>query len=278
MKTYRKIRRSSLALPAVLGLALAAPTPANALISLFGAPSVGVVVGPVVAGTAITGAAAVSVAGGPKVAGVVAGTAIAAIVVFDPMDATYYNGSFETFFPSNLLTPIASGWLGDWGANPASPAPPVGASTLPAFDFQAPNAGLNSSVVTDLVNGTQTVTFDWGPSGHAETGSGEFNFYAVAFAAKQNVVITDLGAGAGPLPGANLYGDAGISCSAPGSAVVMASCGAPAANNHSFSVRAVPEPATWLTFLTGFGLLGGIIRRGRTQNPLNRVSARTGPE
>jgi hypothetical protein len=179
------------------------------------------------------------------------------------MDDTFYNGSFETFFPSDLLTPIASGWLGDWGANPALPAPPVGTATLPAFAIQAPNAALTASITNDLVAGTQSVTFDWGPSGHAESSSGEFNFYAVAFQATQNVIITDLGAGPGPLPGANLYGDAGITCSAAGSAVVNDSCGAPAANNHSFSVRALPEPATWLTFLMGFGLLGGMMRRRR---------------
>jgi hypothetical protein len=261
----RMIQPSSRTIYAMLGLGLVMPTPAHALISVFGTPSVGVVVGPVVAGTAIAGATAVSVAGGPKVAGAVAGTAIAAIVIFDPTADTFYNGSFETFFPSDLLTPIASGWLGDWGANPALPAPPVGAETLPAFSIQAPNAALTSVITNDPVAGTQSVTFDWGPSGHAESSSGEFNFFAVAFQATQNVLITDLGAGPGPLPGANLYGDAGITCSAAGSAVVNDGCGAPAANNHSFSVQALalPEPATWLTFLMGFGLLGGMIRRRR---------------
>src|SRR5450432_1065288 len=215
--TNRKFCRSLFAVP-VLGFGLVTATPAYALLTIFGAPSVAVVVGPVVATTAIAGATLVSAAGGGKY---VAAGAIAAIVLLDPIDATFYNGSFQTFFPANLLTPAVSGWLGDWGLNPANPAPPVGTSPLGAFDIQAPNSALTASVTNDLINGLQTVTFDWGPSGHAESGSGEFNFYAVAFQAQQDLLITDLGAGAGPQPGANLFGASlGISCSAAGSTVL----------------------------------------------------------
>jgi len=263
MEATRKAWRSLCASSALMGIALGTATPAHALLSVFGAPSVGVVVTPVVAGTAIGGAAVVSAAGGGKY---VAAGAIAAVVLLDPIDATFYNGSFETFFPADLLTPAVSGWLGDWGLDPSKAAPPVGPSILGAFDIQAPNAALSASVTNDLVHGNQIVTFDWGPAGHAESGSGEFNFYAVAFQARQNILITDLGAGAAPLPGANLYGASlGISCSAAGSSVLSSECGSPASSNHSFSVTSVPEPATWLSVLAGLAMLGGVSRRRRAK-------------
>lgn len=263
MGSNRKFRRSLFAIPAVVGLGLATATPAYALLSFFGTPSLTVAVPTAISGAAITGAVVVSAAGGG--AYVAAGAVLVAVV--DPTDATFYNGSFQTFFPTNLLTPDVSGWLGGWGVNPASPAPPVGTSPLPAFEIQAPNSSLTALVINDLINGIQKVTFDWGPSGHAEFGSGEFNFYAVAFQAKQDVLITNLGAGVGPQPGANLFGASlGISCTAAGSAVMNNQCGSPATSNHSFSVAAIPEPATWLTFLTGFGMLGGLLRRGRSGN------------
>ena len=261
MEKTRKAWRSLFAGSAFVGVALGTPTPAHAILSVFGAPSVAVAVTPVVAGTAIGGAAVVSAAGGGKY---VAAGAIAAIVLFDPIDATFYNGSFETFFPSDLLKPAVSGWLGDWGLDPAKAAPPVGPSVLGAFDIQAPNVALTASVTNDLVHGVQTVTFDWGPSGHAESGSGEFNFYAVAFQARQSIVINNLGAGASALPGANLFGASlGISCSAPGSSIVNTECGSPASTNQSFSVTSAPEPATWLSLLAGLGMLGGVARQRR---------------
>jgi Ferritin-like len=263
MRSNRKFRRSLFAIPAVLSFALATNTPAYAILSIFGTPSLTVAVPTAVSGAAIGGAVLVSAAGGG--AYVVAGAILVAVV--DPIDATFYQGSFQTYFPPNLLTPAVSGWLGDWGANPASPAPPVGTSPLPAFDIQPPNSSLTTLVTNDLINGIQTVTFDWGLSGHAHIGSGEFNFYAVAFQAKHDLLITDLGAGAGPQPGANLFGASlGITCSAAGSAVLNDSCGSPAGSNHSFAVTSTPEPASWVTFLTGFGMLGGLLRRGRSGN------------
>ena len=259
MGNNRKFCRSLLAVPAVLGFGLVTPTPAYALLSIIGAPSAAVAVGSLL-GTAVVG--------GAVIAGVTFGPTTVAVgatlfVLVDPVDATFYNGSFQAFFPTDLLSPGVSGWLGDWGLNPATPEPPVGTSPLPAFDIQAPNSALTASVTNDLINGLQTVTFDWGPLGHAEIGSGEFNFYAAAFHAQRDLLITNLGAGAGPRPGANLFvAGLGISCSAPGSTVVNNQCGSPVTSNHSFLVQAVPEPATWLTFLTGFGTLAGLMRRG----------------
>lgn len=44
-------------------------------------------------------------------------------------------------------------------------------------------------------------------------------------------------------------------------------------NSGSMVARTVPEPATWLTMLLGFGVVGGILRSGKAR--IRRVGART---
>lgn len=243
----------------------AMPTRANAFASVFGAPSAAASLATLAGtGAGAVGAAVVAEAAADGAGKYVVAGAIVLLVV-DPVEATYYNGAFAINFAPDMLNPIYSGWLGSWGDTPANPAPPVNPSgTFPVgttFNIHGPNPALTASVVNDVVNGIQTVTFDWGPSGHAQSDVGHFNFYAAAFQAKQDLIIKNLGAGAAPLAGANLYtSNLGVSCSAAGSSV-LSQCGSE--TSHSFTTTAVPEVETWQLALVGVGVLGGVTRRRR---------------
>lgn len=42
--------------------------------------------------------------------------------------------------------------------------------------------------------------------------------------------------------------------------------------NYSYSLSAVPEPATWAMLICGFGLAGGVLRRAREQAALTSAA------
>ncbi len=234
----------------------------------------------VVGGVAVGGAGAAVKIGATSWWGDLVGTLLVvggiAIVVVDPPSATFYSGSWTLHYPGELLKTVDSGWLGDWGDKPSDAAPPADPLGFPAgaeFVVHAASPGLTASTVDDPA-GLQTTTFDWGPAGHAVEGTGPFNLFATLLEARETVTLHYLGTSSAVSPvartapplGANLYiTSPGVSCSLPGSEVII-NCGEP--ETQYFSVRSVPEPATWLAMIAGIGAAAvGMRRSGRRIQP-----------
>jgi hypothetical protein len=185
--------------------------------------------------------------------------------IVDPPGGTIYSGEFEFHYPANLMVPVSQGWLGDWGQNPSLPAPPVnpndwGTSANPTiFKLQAPNAGLSSSF-SDNGMGVQTITFDWGPSGHAESEAGAFNFFASEFRMLTTVHATYLGNASSPLPGADFFVSVlggGFPCK-PTGGVSTVDCGE--TTTSYFAITQVPEPSSGMLLAMGAVALLGFLR------------------
>lgn len=129
------------------------------------------------------------------------------ISLVDPPEATYLSGSFDLIYPSDLFTPIFSGWLGDWGVNPDLAPPPVNPLDWGdgiQFFIQPPAAGLSSFIDT-TTPGIVSVSFDWGTNGTQASTSDNFNFFATAFEVERDVRATYLGEHSTPPAGANNY-------------------------------------------------------------------------
>ena len=255
-------------------LAFGAACPAYAVGTIAGTAVSGPIAGAVVAGGSLTAGAGgalivVETSWWEKAAGYALFAGGLIVIAVDPADATYYNGQFAINFDSSLLEPVYSGWLGDWGDTPADLAPPVypagGFPDGTEFAIHSANPALINTVDNDLISGTQTVAFDWGPSGHAVSSSGQFNFFATIFRAKQNQRIHYLGTSSDFVDGANIYTtNLGIACTYAGSEV-MAQCGSPATQYFS-TTPGIPEPGTWTMMIGGFALVGAALRY-RKSNP-----------
>jgi hypothetical protein len=229
-------------------------------------------------------AAAVAVSGGgvlvantgawANFVGGVMGLGGAVVLVLDPPQGTYYDGSFSIHYPGDLFQVSRTGWLGNWGADPSLPAPPANPSEwAPEFlvALQNPHPGLSTSITNDPLAGLLSGTFDWGVNGHAVEGVDHFTFFAAEVVAKQDLAFRFLGNAAGPLPGANLYvSTPGFSCSPPGLDLI-GKCGEE--TTQYFEVSPIPEPSTLLLLgsaLTGLG--GAVFRRHRQTRNLSERS------
>jgi hypothetical protein len=125
-----------------------------------------------------------------------------AIGAVDPPAGTFFNGRFTLQYPSDLIQVTNSGWLGDWGVNASLQPPPADPLTWPSglpIVLQNPAAGLTASI-DNSVSGSQTISFDWGPSGHPV--DGPLNVFASVFEAKTDIILTFLGTAAAPPAGA----------------------------------------------------------------------------
>jgi hypothetical protein len=248
---------------------------AVALISAFAGRADAAVCSTVTLGTSalsLTGAVA-GTAGGVYIVvksnswyGTFGGTYLALGSIFvggvDPDPATFYDGQFTFHYDAKLMRLRESGWLGDWGINASLPPPPANRDDwYPGLTFalQDPAAGLSVVSSVDPINGLQSVSFDWGPGGHTVPGTEPFNFFASAFEAKVDLVVTYMGTAATPPAGANFFvSSAGIRGTCPGEDTVKL-------QGHSetqyFKVSPVPEPSM-MVIGTLFGL-GGLIAKRR---------------
>ena len=188
-----------------------------------------------------------------------------AIAVLDPPAGTFYSGAYTIHYPSALFAPYQAGWLGDWSETPSDAAPPADPLGFPngaQFTIHVANPAMQTS--TTDPGGLQTTTFDWGPQGHAASGSDPFNMYAAMFTAKETVNIGYLGtfdAGAPPPAGANYYvTSTGMQCSTAGSTTIR-TCGD--AQTQYFEVSSVPEPSDLLLMFGGLGLVASAAGRRR---------------
>lgn len=248
---------SALGRPAFAIVSLVGAVPSTTAVAVSGLSAVGV-------GSAVTVATPNSWWGGAFGYALTLGGIV--VVAVDPPAGTFYDGQFTLHYDSNHLQVKVSGWLGDWGADPALPPPPADPDdyfTGLTFVIQDDTAaGLSAVIADDAVNGLQSVSFDWGLSGHAAGSSEPFNFFATAFEAKQDLMITYVGSGATPPADANLYvTTSGLHCSLPGSDLIEM-CGESTTSYFKTTpATPVPEPATYALMLAGFGLLGLATRR-----------------
>ena len=165
------------------------------------------------------------------------------------------------------MTLAREGWLGSWGLDPSAPRPPVNGYTIPEMliDLQPPNSGLTQTIFDNPLSGTHTVSFSWGPTGHLEDGGDPFNFYGIAFVAKQDVVINWGGSFPqfGPQSINTAVADGAISVSSPGITCSVNNevryCGED--KFDVWVVTAVPEPQTWMLLIFGLAAIGFVIRQ-----------------
>lgn len=97
------------------------------------------------------------------------------------------------------------GWLGEFGADPNLPAPPIGAIRFDSslLQINANPAMQSSNITIDQSNGLAVFEFDWGTSGFIPTknlnDSGHFNFAAILFTnplvLPDDDLVTAIGAG-----------------------------------------------------------------------------------
>lgn len=201
--------------------------------------------------------------------GTLVGGAIAAggitVALIDPPGGTFYSGDFDVYYPSDLLTPDISGWLGTWGEDPTLLPPPAsvddwgtpGNETL--FTLQNANPSLSASVA-NTVAGIQSVAFDWGTGGHTESSADPLNIFATKFIANRDLQVTYLGDFIAPPEGANFYVStpAGIEC-LPAGETMLQQCGELTTSYYSVKV---PEPSSLILLLIGAGaILGSSYRR-----------------
>lgn len=201
--------------------------------------------------------------------GTLVGGAIAAggitVALIDPPGGTFFSGTFAVHYPSDLMTPGISGWLGTWGEDPTLLPPPVsvddwgtpGNETL--FTLQNPNAGLSASVV-NTVAGVQSVAFDWGSGGHSESSSDPLNIFAAKFIVNSDVQVAYLGDFISPPEGANFFVSTpiGIEC-LPAGETIMQQCGELTTSYYSVTV---PEPSSLMLLLVGVGaMMAGLMRK-----------------
>jgi hypothetical protein len=178
-----------------------------------------------------------------------------AIGAVDPPAGTFFNGRFTLQYPSDLIQVTNSGWLGDWGVNASLQPPPADPLTWPSglpIVLQNPAAGLTASI-DNSVSGSQTISFDWGPSGHPV--DGPLNVFASVFEAKTDIILTFLGTAAAPPAGANFFvSSAEFQCSLPTIPPTVGRCGETLTSY--FSMVVVPGP------IAGAGLPGLILASG----------------
>jgi hypothetical protein len=211
------------------------------------------------AGAIVTSGAGVITFAPPKWYNSLAGLLIAAggvtIGAIDPPSGTFLNGQFTIQYPANLVQVTSSGWLGDWGVNASlqpPPSDPFAWSDGMTIALQNPAAGLTAKI-DNTVSGLQTVSFDWGPSGHPI--DDPLNVFASAFEAKTDLNLTFLGTAAAPPAGANFFvSSAQFQCSLPTIPPTVSSCGE--TQTSYFSMVVVPGP------IAGAGLSGLIAACG----------------
>ncbi|WP_427160494.1 PEP-CTERM sorting domain-containing protein [Aliinostoc sp. HNIBRCY26] len=103
----------------------------------------------------------------------------AGLVVIDPESATIFDGRVTFKYNPSYLEIGSFGWLGEFGADPTIPAPPVNQD----FDyndvvFQSPNQNLQKAEVVDnFEKGVFQVDFSWGSNGF-KPASEHFNYFA----------------------------------------------------------------------------------------------------
>ncbi len=190
--------------------------------------------------------------------GVALGLGGIALGMVDPTPAKFYTGKFQIHYPSNLLQPGISGWLGDWGSNPALQPPPVdpkdwGTTESPTLvTIQSPNSSLSANVTDDL-NGLQIVNFDWGPSGYTEQSPGPFHFFASSFISKENNLRGRLlGDFDAPPSDANFYISASEIICLPSDEVVKQNCGEPQTSYYRLERVPSPLPILGVSATLGF--------------------------
>jgi hypothetical protein len=118
------------------------------------------------------------------------------VTFFDPPGGIFIDGRISLDFDPAFLEVTDYGWLGDWGANAAVPAPPVTSGPfIPAGTLvvlQPPNPQMNASVSVDNSAGNITVAYDWGLSGHpAPPDVDDVNFFSTVFTTKS--ALADIG-------------------------------------------------------------------------------------
>ena len=138
---------------------------------------------------------------------------------------------------------------------------PVGAGTLTTgnvvnavggFDILGVTGVFDGNVISGLIINPNQPMFT-SPGGFTydnvlfPTGPLVFSRYGIAFTAGSAINIFDSAADGGAPPAGSPYG-----------LITPA-----AATFGSFSIAAVPEPATWFTMIAGFGLIGNTMRQRR---------------
>ena len=185
-----------------------------------------------------------------------------AISLVDPPGGTFFDGHFQLIYPDGLLTPIFSGWMGDWGLNPNLPPPPVNPlewGTGIEFFIQPPAPGLDVNI-DQSQPGVISVAFGW-PVGSPSSTSENFNFFATIFQINQDARAIYLGQHSEPPPGANNYvANTLIRCAPPGQNLVSP-CGN--VSTGFYQITAIPLPPTAILLLTAIIFLAGVRRLRR---------------
>ena len=112
-------------------------------------------------------------------------TLIVIVDIIDPPETRILSGRVTVDYdPSYQL--IASGWYGEFGADPLLPAPPIDGSSFDEnlLQFEA-NPVMQSSSIDDSSPGTVVFEFDWGVDGFLPTlnqdENGHFNILGMYF-------------------------------------------------------------------------------------------------